>query len=293
MIAPAALVAGASPEVLHIGDTTVWEGDGGTGVSAAFAVSLSDSVVNPVTFTYQLIAGTATSPTDFNNLGGILKTLTFTPCGSTQKFISVKVYADAADELDETFTVSGISVTGGAVAGDIDATGKIFDDDPNSAGAEFNVSDAEVYEGDSGLTHKAKLWASLSEPSAGVVTVHTMTMSESANAGVDFKDKMVSLVFSPGQLHKSFVVTVTPDGNAETDERFHAMLTLATGATIVDDVGYVMIKTDDSNNYATTSFQIAPIILARNGQAGWESDTSGVAPRIHRGRRVLLRTGVT
>ncbi len=279
VLAPAAPVAGASPATLQIGDASVWEADGGTHVLAAFAVAISDPVATSVTLTYQIVAGTATSPTDFNNLGGITKTLTFSPGGSTQKFISVKVYPDTANEPDETFTVSGISVVGGAVAGDIVATGTILDDDPNSAGVELNVSDADVYEGDSGPTHKAKLWVSLSEPSAGVVTVHAMTMSDSANAGVDYKDKMVSMVFTPGQVHKPFVVTVTPDGNAETDERFHVMLTLATGATIVDDTGYGLIKTDDSNNYVTTSFQLGPFNLSQYGVAGWESDTSAAAPR--------------
>jgi hypothetical protein len=113
---------------LSVSDVTVTEGNSGT-TNATFTVSLSAAAQSNVTVNYSTLAGTATSPTDYDSKAG---SLTFTP-GQLSKTVTVPVTGDTICEPDEDFflTLSGAS---GAVIGDGVGHGTILNDDNWSTG---------------------------------------------------------------------------------------------------------------------------------------------------------------
>ena len=94
------------------------------GALVEFTVSLSAASSQQVTVQYATSGVTAQSGTDFTAASG---TLTFA-ANETSKTVSVATTADAADEDNETFTLTLSSPTN-AVLGDATATGTIVNDD--------------------------------------------------------------------------------------------------------------------------------------------------------------------
>ncbi len=116
-------VKGLKPPVVSIADASV--GEGNSGATLAFAVTLSKSWKQPASVSYTAANGTASSPADFASASG---KLTFAP-GETQKMINVSVVGETLYEQDETLTVS-LSGAVQATIGDGSATGTITNDDP-------------------------------------------------------------------------------------------------------------------------------------------------------------------
>jgi hypothetical protein len=279
-VAPGAPVAAASPPVVHIGDTNVWEGDSGPARVMSFPVTLSDPVTEPVTVSYHLMGGTATPGVDFHDRGGGTRTVTFKPGRSQTRFINVKVYPDTSVEGNETVMVMVTDLTGPAVLANSMAAGTILDDDPGS-GPRLAVSDVTILEGDSGKPHVAKFWVTLSQP-APTFSVNVKTMAMSATAGVDFQPRERNLVFREGKIRRPFTVKIHPDTEPEPDEVFHVMISADCCAQIIDGTGSATIVNDDGGEPPTTtteSFLVGPFNLAAMGQPGWENESSGNVPR--------------
>jgi len=118
-----------------IDDVTVTEGNSGT-VNAVFSVTLTVPSTVPVSVTYATANGTATEPTDYQQLTSTV--LTFNP-GETGKNVTVVVKGDTAFEPNETFFVN-LSNPVNATIGDAQGLGTINDDDP--VGGTFVFSSA-------------------------------------------------------------------------------------------------------------------------------------------------------
>src|SRR5262249_47911288 len=88
-----------SGPVLTANDVQVNEGNSGT-TNAAFTVSLSAAVPQPVTVHYATGGGTATAGSDYQSTSGIL---TFA-AGETSKGINVPGYGDTINEPNETLS---------------------------------------------------------------------------------------------------------------------------------------------------------------------------------------------
>ena len=104
------LPAGALGTVrVSVGDVTIVEGNTGNR-SALFPVTLSEPATSVVSVSYTLTGDTATggklnvAGTDFNNLMGATKTLTFKPGTSgmtpVEKFVAVTIKPDTVPERD-------------------------------------------------------------------------------------------------------------------------------------------------------------------------------------------------
>ena len=115
---------------LTVADAEAAEGPGAT---LDFTVSLRPAAKEAVTVAYATSDGTATANDDYTPIGG---TLTFRP-GETRKTVSVPVLDDSVEDSGETviFTLSGVS-GGGAVLGDDEATGTIYNDEDEMAAAD-------------------------------------------------------------------------------------------------------------------------------------------------------------
>jgi hypothetical protein len=78
-----------------------------------------------VTVDYASAVGTASTPSDFQAVGG---TLSF-PVGVTTKTITVSVVGDTARERNETFSVNLSNPSANAYLGDGQGVGTILNDD--------------------------------------------------------------------------------------------------------------------------------------------------------------------
>ncbi|MEA2237067.1 MAG: hypothetical protein QOC81_1791 [Thermoanaerobaculia bacterium] len=231
---------------LSINDVTVTEGNSGT-TPATFTVKLLPaSGTLTATVDYQVIGVGATVGTDFVPNSG---TLTFR-AGETQKTITVAVIGDTLVENTETFKVQ--------LTNPVNATfddspllgsgvGTILDDDiggPPAPGVRIgNVAFPEGNKGAFNVTFTA----TLSEASTTVSRVRWQTQDGTATAGQDYTASSGELVFQPGDLTKTFTVSVIGDGIFEPDEFFTIVIVstdntsvvpgpAATGIIINDDV---------------------------------------------------------
>jgi len=110
--------------LIAINDVEQAEGNSGT-TPMVFTVSLSEPNTNTVTVNWSTRNGSAVAGSDFTGASG---TVTFAPGVVTQP-VSIDITGDATVEPDEEFFVDLTGPTGGAVIGDPDGRGRIFNDD--------------------------------------------------------------------------------------------------------------------------------------------------------------------
>jgi chitinase len=222
---------------LSIGDTTVTEGDAGTG-TATFAISLSSASGKTVSVNWGTSPGTATAGTDYVTASG---SSTFAP-GQTSKTVAIAVNGDTLDEDNETFTVT-LSDPANATIADGSGLGTITDDD---AAPTLSIGDTTVTEGDSG-TSTATFTISLSAASSKTVSVDWGTSPGTATAGTDYVTTSGSSTFAPGQTSKTVAIAVNGDTLDEDDENFTVSLSGPTNAAIADGSGLGTITDDDAS----------------------------------------------
>lgn len=229
----------ASP--VSIADASVTEGNAGT-VTMTFPVSLSAAQGTAVTLRVDTVAGTATAGADYTSVSNLLVTI---PAGQTTANVTVTVASDVLDEADETLRLVGSSLTGPAIAGDLDATGTIVDNDPTPS---LTISNARVSEGASG-TVTLGVKVTLSAPSGRSVTVHWATTNGTATAS-DYVAAAGDITFTAGQTERIISVTVKGDKSVESDEWFAIDLTAPVNATLFDPHAVITILNDDRDSCA-------------------------------------------
>tara|TARA_R110002111_G_scaffold144910_2_gene211248 strand:+ start:60150 stop:84038 length:23889 start_codon:yes stop_codon:yes gene_type:complete len=179
--------------------------------TVTLTVSLDQPVDTTVTVDYTTADQSATSPDDYLSQSG---SLMFNP-GEQSKTITISIYDSLIIEGDETFLVnlSNIQSNGlDVVFADDQATVTIRDEKPK-----ITITDKIVYE----LYHSVSLTVSLDQAVANIVTLDYTTVSQSAIEGADFQGKSGTLIFNPGELSKTFSVTVfNSDDPFESDETF-------------------------------------------------------------------------
>jgi hypothetical protein len=262
--------AGAAGTVrVSVGDVTIVEGNAGNR-AALFPITLSEPATSAVSVSYTLAGDTATggklsaTDTDFNNLNGVTKTLTFKPgiSGKTpvEKFVAVTIKADTEVEGDQTFSLTLKNPSVGLVLDRDEGVGTIRNDDASS-GASLSVSDGSIGEGDA-TKRVAKFSVTLSEPASTMVTATVQIVPVSATGGyksgpippgtdvVDGLGATKTITFKPGlngltPVSKVFPVTVLTDTDHEGDQTFEVRLVGSIGASISDDTGVGTIIDDD------------------------------------------------
>ena len=237
------LIAGAqtTQPTVSITDTTVAEGNSGTG-TAAFTVTLSRASATAVTVGYSTANGTATAGQDYTAASG---TLTFAPGVISQK-LNVAVAGDTVVEPDETFTVS-LANPSGAALGTATATASVTNDDTTVVATPptVSISNATVAEGNSGSSTLA-FTVSLSKASTSTVTVGYSTANGTATAGQDYTAASGTLSFAPGVTSQQVGVVVAGDTAVEPDETLTVSLSNASGATIATASATGTIVSDDT-----------------------------------------------
>ncbi|HEX7180214.1 MAG TPA: Calx-beta domain-containing protein [Thermoanaerobaculia bacterium] len=109
----------------------------------------------------------------------------------------------------------------------------------------LGINNVELPEGNAG-TRSFVFTVTLSESSAGPVTVGFSTRNGTAQAGSDYIATSGTLTFAPGEVTKQITVLVNGDTGQEEIEVFFVDLANASGAAIGDGEGLGRIFTDDA-----------------------------------------------
>jgi uncharacterized protein len=231
---------------LSIGDVTQNELNAGTSIFT-FTVQLTSPAEGPgVTFDIATADGSTNPANAGSDYVAKSETARTIAAGATSATFTVTVNGDTAIEANETFFVNITNVTGAEVT-DNQALGTITNDDFPA----FTINDVAITEGNAG-TSILTFTVTLTPAAAGTVTVDYATADSSATiANLDYLPATGQLTFNPGDLTKTFDVTINGDVNPEGDEQFFANLTNPTGgATISDGQGLGIIKMDDARPIA-------------------------------------------
>ena len=207
------------------------------GGSVNLTVTRSGGKAGGVTVAYSVTGGTAASPSDFT-LGGS-GTLTFGP-GETQKTIPLSTTGGDV-EGNETVLVTLASPTGGATLTGATTTVTIVDLDNSFA---FTAASYLVKESQKGLAVTVRRTGDLS----ATATVDYAATNAGAQAGSDYSLAAGTLTFAPKVSTRTFMVTILPDVDVESDEVFELDLVNPTGGVGlgVPGVGVpVTIQNDD------------------------------------------------
>ncbi|MEA1863700.1 MAG: Calx-beta domain-containing protein [Euryarchaeota archaeon] len=231
----------AQPEVpnISIGDVTLSEGDSGQAV-AVLPVTLSETMDNTVTVNFTTIDGSAAAGEDFIAVSGAL---TF-EAGETSKNITILVNGDMDFESDETFSVL-LSDAVGVELGDATGLVTIVNDDVSTMVPIISITGVQADEGDKANKTKVDVTITLSEEAITPVTVNLATQDGSAVSVADYVAVSDTVTFAPGELSKTYTLTINGDKVGEPDEEFYVVLSGAVGAEIGDDTGVVTILNDD------------------------------------------------
>jgi hypothetical protein len=276
-----AAVASSTPTI-SIGDGSVVNGSGGTR-TIYLPVTLSQPGSTTATVQYQLQDGSATGGTkagpgvDYNNLGGVIRTLTFTASAITHKTpvvkqIAVIVYRDAASDADEHFQVTLANASAGWTIGRSVGTGTIIGSDASSA-PELSIGDSTISEGDVG-NRTVDVPVTLSVPAPAPITVQYAIADGTAHCGNMKTGKPVdpasdcynnggatkTLTFALGQRKKLLPAIVFPNTLAQPDRSFTIHLSHPTAAVIRRGVGTVTILDDDAPTISRVSPATGPLL---------------------------------
>lgn len=151
------------------------------------------------------------------------------PAGATEAIVTLGTTDDALDEMDETVEISIANITGAGGTsedGDQSRIATIFDDD--DAPEVSWRADGSATETDGTVT----LTAELSAASGQEVRVAYATQDGTAIAGSDYTSASGTLVFAPGTVEQTAVVSLSTDGLSEGTESFSVQLSTPVNATL-------------------------------------------------------------
>lgn len=233
--------------LVSIGDAHAYEADG----TIQFPISLTKPATQ-ITFVGVQRSNDTTTNADFTPSPVPVAIL---PPGATSGTISFPLVDDDSVEDPETMTAEIVSVTGGLIVNDGEATGTIYDGDGPVLGADMD----QVQEGDPGDDVALSVEATLSyaAPDDITFTLQTQTVGFGAVPGEDFAPVDDTFVIPAGST--SFVVPV----NVVSDD------------VVDDDDGVVMAVAKDPSRGSTWNNTAVGKILDDDEPGDGSDDGSG------------------
>ena len=209
----AVLVRPLPQDLRAAADMVIMEGDEGER-EARFRVPLRTAAAGTAMYDYRTWDGSATAGQDYEAAAG---RLSLAP-GQTHGAVGVMVRGDRVPEMDETFRLAFVPVSG---AGErVDVLAVIANDD----GGVLGLDDAWHRETDDGHPHMGFI-VYLPEPATTPVRAWYETRDGTAEAGKDYYASQGVIVIEPGQLAQTIWVPVIGDLEREPDETFEVLLT--------------------------------------------------------------------
>jgi hypothetical protein len=168
------------------------------------------------------------------------------PAGSKTATIVIPTVNDSIDEDNEDFQVVILntsqnvsSVPPEGIAGTATIGASDF--------STFSISDANVLEGNDGVTKQLVFTVTRSGSTTLQSTVHYASANGTASASAgDYAAISGDLVFAPGELSKTVTVTVNGDSLSEIDETLFVVLSNPQKASITDNSGTGTILNDEA-----------------------------------------------
>ena len=236
---------------LSIAPLALAEGDAGT-TAFSFTVTLSAASGRTVSVTASTSDGSALAGSDYTAASA---SLTFAPGVTSQPFV-VAVSGDAAEEGDESFTVT-LGAPANASLDVLSASGTILDDDAPAAqqGAlQFALANATVAEGTT-----ATVLVRRSGGSDGAVSVAWTTADGSASAPADYAAGSGVLAWADGDgADKSFTVALADDAVVEGNETLQLLLSAPTGGAVLGTPASAVLTIADGTAVPTLQPQVIP-----------------------------------
>ncbi len=198
-------------------DASVVEGDEGPHF-LSFHLTLESVLLNPVSFHYRTVAGSAREGKDFASAQGRIE---ISP-GVRSVDIEVVVYGDHVFEGDEMLTLELSQPVSVELQGER-ATGWLLDDDPVPV---LRLPSQRIEEGDEGLK---RMWfeATLTGLSEEPVLIHYQTRDGSASAHEDYQpvEGVMRFASESSLPERQIEVGILGDRDDEPDETFDLVLT--------------------------------------------------------------------
>ena len=211
---------------MTVADASADEGDAMT-----FTVTLDEAVSGGLTVTPSFTDVTATEGTDYT---ANTAALTFAGTAGETRTFTLSTIEDAAEEGDETFTVSlAVSGTAEAVTATDTATGTILDDDGDGGSVGGGAAAVTIADADAGEGQTLTFTVTLDKAVSGGLTVTPSFTDVTATEGTDYTANTAALTFAgtAGET-RTFTLSTIEDAAEEGDETFTVSLTLS-GATAV------------------------------------------------------------
>ena len=237
-----ATITGDDQPQLLVSDAQVVEGDSGTSM-LSFELTLSKASAQSIRVDYATADGSALAGEDYVSTSG---TARFSPGEVGPVSVGVPVNGDPVREGDETLTLQLSNAVNVVLANA--GTGTIRNDDAEPT---ITIDDTSVVEG-TVAAPVARFDIHLSHPSAFPVSVDYRTVDgasapyHDAIAPLDYLPASGSLIFAPGDLHRTVEVTVVGDPLMEYDEVFGLIIENAVNAQSAGP-GRATIRNDDDD----------------------------------------------
>lgn len=227
---------------------------------ANLLVNLSATSARIVTVRYQTSDGTAVAGSDYLASSG---NLTFAP-GETSKSIALSITNDNADEPDETVYLTLSTASNATLGNPASSTLSIQDDDTpllvQFASAKFSVNEN---------VGKANVTVSLNQPAPVTVTVGYSASGNTATSGEDYLVTPGTLVFSPGDLSRTFSLSIDNDNIDENDETVDLLLQNPSGKLQLGTLAKAQFTIVDNDNAPLVQFRGANENANENNSNGY------------------------
>ncbi|HEX6125137.1 MAG TPA: FG-GAP-like repeat-containing protein [Pyrinomonadaceae bacterium] len=265
---------------IAINDAAIVEGTGGTS-KLLFNLNLSGASGRLTKVNFATQHGTATSPSDFAAVAGVLP---IEP-GTTTTQISVSLTPDSRVEPDETFTVQLSNPVHLSIS-DGEATGTILNDDIGG-NVQFSAATVNVAE-NAGV---ATITITRLNGAASDIVVQYSTSDGTAVAGEDYTATSGSVTFGADETSKTFNIPIINDISDEADiETINVNITgVAGGGTVGSpSASVVNIEDDDVSGRAPFDFDgdsktDIGIFRPTVGEWWYQRSSDGVVPAFQFG----------
>ncbi len=286
----AAAPALAHDNSLDLTGLSITEGDAAALTSGSVKVYLDRKHSGTVSFSWKLVAQSATSGVDFVAATG---TLIDSSSSDQVWYVPVQVIGDWLDEPNETFrfeVYNRVSVP----AGETTATVTLLDNDQPIQVAPADIS---FDEGNGSGTKQVQFTISITNPGkVGFFLEYEVREDEpvSASAGSDFQPFQTGAVYINGtDTSKKVTVDVMRDNVAEPDETFVLALETATAGPpvqIVRPEAWATIRNDDAAAPTEVSIGDASVVEGHSGTRSLEFPVALSAPAPLDGLEVTWET---
>ncbi|MEK7678484.1 MAG: Calx-beta domain-containing protein, partial [Verrucomicrobiota bacterium] len=227
------------------------------GTNAVITLRRSGGTLGEVTIDYATQEIDATPGIDFTNVVG---RITFRE-GETFGSFSIPLGDDREVEGEERVKLILSNPTGGAaLGGQPNATLIIISDDSKIG---FSSANYSIIENTS--AQSASLTVVRRGDTSGTASVDFLTADGSATAGVDYDARQETLVFVPGEVSKTFSITIRDDVSVEGNETVNLILTNLTGKAEFDRSQSTLVLVDNDFGPGELSFSDFAYSVRENG----------------------------